>query len=194
VLGGFGRWTGKPLATEKPTPANVANKTELLHADSHLAIGTGENVFVIIWRAKTTSEAVQLCRWHFEREYTRRSRKFVILSIIERLDAAPDPKTRRALTELLASGSQRILASALVFEGSGFHAAAVRSVVTGISLLARHTYPHRVFEKVSDAAAFLDRELHGLEPGKTPATPTPREVETVVAALRQLVANSTARS
>ena len=43
-------------------------------------------------------------------------------------------------------------------EGTGFRAAAVRSVVTGLTMLAKQAYPHRVCS-VHDAASMLSHAL-----------------------------------
>ena len=46
-----------------------------------------------------------------------------------------------------------------MFEGSGFRAAAVRSVVVGLTMLAKQGFPHKVFANLPDAADWLDAEL-----------------------------------
>ena len=48
-----------------------------------------------------------------------------------------------------------MMLSAVVHEGTGFRAAAVRSVVTGLAMMANLPYPHKVFATVDDAGRWL---------------------------------------
>jgi hypothetical protein len=43
----------------------------------------------------------------------------------------------------------------VAFEGAGFRAAAVRAVVSGVSLAAKLTYPRKSFACIQDAAAWV---------------------------------------
>ncbi|MGA3121008.1 MAG: hypothetical protein ABSF69_09595 [Polyangiaceae bacterium] len=45
--------------------------------------------------------------------------------------------------------------SVVAFEGAGFRAAAVRAVVSGVSLAAKLTYPRKSFACIQDAAAWV---------------------------------------
>lgn len=62
----------------------------------------------------------------------------------------PSSAARRAMAERLTSKSVAFLA--VLFEGQGFRAAAVRGVVTGVSLLSPPPFPYRAFGKMKHAA------------------------------------------
>ena len=47
-----------------------------------------------------------------------------------------------------------MVVSAVIFEGSGFKSAAVRGVVTGMTMLAQQRYPHRVFATIEEASGW----------------------------------------
>jgi hypothetical protein len=55
----------------------------------------------------------------------------------------PSSEARKALADLM-SMPQLIRGSAVIMEGTGFRAAAVRRVVTGFALLSHHEFPHRI--------------------------------------------------
>ena len=44
-------------------------------------------------------------------------------------------------------------------ESDGFRASAVRSVATGLAILARQPFPHRVFPSITTASDWLGKEL-----------------------------------
>lgn len=67
----------------------------------------------------------------------------------------PTPQARTELANFLADSGMNIHYSALVYEGSGFRAAAVRSVVTGLSMIASQAFPHKVFASTSEGAAWM---------------------------------------
>jgi hypothetical protein len=65
---------------------------------------------------------------------------------------------REALARMLAGGND-IACSAVAFEGSGFRAAFVRGVVTGLTILARHPFPNRIFAGVPEASSWLRSQM-----------------------------------
>ncbi|MEM7157468.1 MAG: hypothetical protein AAF799_31775 [Myxococcota bacterium] len=75
-------------------------------------------------------------------------------------DDAPPPsaESRRALADMLVQ-VDFLSASALTFESGGFQGAMVRAVATGLNLLARPPFPHKVFPTVFAATHWLQREL-----------------------------------
>jgi hypothetical protein len=58
----------------------------------------------------------------------------------------------------MRAASSHIAISAIVYEPTGFLAAAFRGVVTGLSLLAHQAFPHRMFKDVTDAAEWIEGE------------------------------------
>jgi len=81
-----------------------------------------------------------------------------VLTIVEASATLPDAKPRQAIAEMFRRGEDWIQASALIFEATGFFAATIRSVVTGITLAAKQKFPHRVFDRVDPAARFVEQE------------------------------------
>jgi hypothetical protein len=55
----------------------------------------------------------------------------------------------------------RIRSAAIVIEGTGFRPAATRTLIAGLYLMTKKAYPHRIFEHLDDAAAWLVTQLRG---------------------------------
>src|SRR5258706_3022512 len=112
------------------------------------------NVFIIVWRKQTTMEGVErlmgLCK-AFAADRT----SFFLLTVVEMNAPLPDAKVRERLAAFLAEQGPKIKRSAVVFEGSGFRAAAVRGVVTGLTMLARVPYPHKGVGAAREAASLM---------------------------------------
>jgi len=81
----------------------------------------------------------------------------------------------------MRDASDIIKASGVVFEGSGFRAAAVRSVVISLTMLAGQKYPHKVFANLIETAVFLEREVGSV----LAAGFTARSLEDGVSAIRR---------
>ncbi len=124
-----------------------------VHPDHALA--TWGNVFVIIWRNETTIQGVEAFRAASLQFAKAHPEGIGLLTII--VDKAPMPpsKARDRLAAYMRDPNNGIRASGVLFEGSGFRSAAVRSVVTGLTIIARQAFPHKVFANINDTADFL---------------------------------------
>jgi len=107
------------------------------------ALASWGNVQVVIWRHVTTLAGVRALRQACTDFGARNPEGVLLLTIIHAGAPAPLPRVRAELARFLGESSQ-IRASAVVMEGSGFRAAFVRGVVTGLTLLARQPFPHEV--------------------------------------------------
>jgi hypothetical protein len=74
--------------------------------------------------------------------------------VLEAAAKMPSAESRAGLADFMHGYRDRFRASALAFEGTGFRAASIRAVVTGLSALARHSFPHAVFASVPEALAW----------------------------------------
>jgi hypothetical protein len=135
----------------------------LVCATVNHALAHFDDVFVVIWRVLTTVEG--------SRDIERECTKFVsarpggigILVIVEPGALMPEAPARKAVAEFLRASSSFLHACVVVFEGDSLHASAVRSVATGLSMLARPAYPKKFFLDARKATEFLSLTLskHG---------------------------------
>ena len=89
----------------------------------------------------------------------------LVLTIIDRRAHAPDDASKQAIRDTVLRHAASIQAFAYVVEGEGFAAAAVRSALALISLLARYRFPQKVFGRVDEAVAWmLSRGVAGERP------------------------------
>jgi hypothetical protein len=79
----------------------------------------------------------------------------LLLTIIDRQARAPDDAGKLAIRQTMLRHAAQIHAFAYVVEGEGFAAAAVRGALSIISLLARYSFPHKVFGRVEDAVPWM---------------------------------------
>jgi hypothetical protein len=83
-----------------------------------------------------------------------------LLQVIGEQAVPPDAATRAKLAAMLKDNETRIIASAVVFEGAGFRASVIRSIVIGISMLSRPKCPHTVFESTTAGSQWLSGQLN----------------------------------
>ena len=156
-------------------------KTNVLHCDLDLAIGASKDLLFTLWRHRTTIEGVQVLANALQHFATSRT-KAIGLVTIEPQAKMPEAGSREQLARMLKDASEHVLISGVAFEGSGFVAASVRSVVVGLTLLARQTYPHRVFPNVKEASFWIE-----LESEKLGSRFDSEETQAQVASFRRLV-------
>ncbi|MEK7705362.1 MAG: hypothetical protein AAB426_10415, partial [Myxococcota bacterium] len=77
------------------------------------------------------------------------------LTLIEQSAPMPSAEARAAVAKGLADPQIGTRCSAVVFEGEGFRSAAVRSVVSGLTLLAKPPYEHKIFANIGEASIWL---------------------------------------
>lgn len=119
------------------------------------AVGTCGRLIVTTWRRRMSPEAVLGVRQRTEANLPPGIKGVLFLVVVEESAEAPSKDARHSLAELLHAHAEQIAGGAMVFEGSGFRAAMVRSVATSMALLARTQFSFKVFPSVSRAAAWL---------------------------------------
>jgi hypothetical protein len=118
-------------------------------------LATWQHVFLALFRGETSVDAVRDAQRVFDQHMTANPEGVLLLTIVEQGAPMPEASARNEIGKLLRSGAGRTKKSAVVYEGDGFRAAAVRSVVTGLAVFSKPPYPHKIFGKVSEAAGFL---------------------------------------
>jgi hypothetical protein len=160
---------------------------QLVVAHPDYALAHWRQVFLVLWRRETTMEGAR----HLETACTAFARTqpggIGLLTIVESGAPLPPAAARDAIAAFLASGSAFIKCSAVVFEGSGFRAAAVRSVVTGLTLMAKQAYPHKVCN-LEEAVSMFARIL----PAATKVPFNPSLFSASLTELRQSIDSSPA--
>jgi hypothetical protein len=140
---------------------------KLYLVDAEHCIAACGNVYVSIWRKNPTAERLkrlQLFAQQFLRETTGPT--FAIV-LVEEHCQTPDDEGRKHSVAFIEDLRGRAVGIALVFEGSGFLAAASRAVMVGLMTAARFPIPYKVVSRVSEAEAYIRKQTPDLVPPKT---------------------------
>ena len=139
----------------------AAAEVRILHSEPSHAIAFLERTLVVLWQTETRKQAVLELGSLLAglAGLAEESRGLALIQVIGDHATPPDSDTRAALAAMLKANETRIIASAVVFEGSGFRASVIRSVVVGISLLSRPKCPHTVFASTADGLAWLSGHM-----------------------------------
>jgi hypothetical protein len=129
---------------------------DVLESDRDHTVFTYGRFLVLIWHGETQPGAVKIASRHIGEFISRLNPPRIgSLTIVDVVAAPPSHDARAALAELMKVHASSVIASAVALEGDGFKAAANRCVSTGIALLSRHRFPHRVFAGVRQASLWL---------------------------------------
>jgi hypothetical protein len=138
--------------------------------DSRFAVHIRDNVVVLVWKEPPVIEGVRACAQAMDTIATERPEtKIGFMTHVEpkAQEGAPSAPVRHGLTQLLNEHKDRIRASVIVYEGNGFKATIVRSVVTAIQTASSLRFPARVVSDRGTGARWLLEHLRG----ETTATP-----------------------
>lgn len=116
----------------------------IIEQDDNHVLASWQQIFAVVWRQDTTLAGARALHRECGQFATTHPRGMGLLTIVSAKAPMPASPVRQAVADFLAQGSTSIKCSAVLMEGTGFRAAAVRSVVTGLTMLAKQAYPHRV--------------------------------------------------
>jgi hypothetical protein len=132
--------------------------TLLERSDGHL-VGSFDDIFVSIWWAPAdVAQLLALAEYQEEmaRDYPA---GYGSLTILGAGAGKVSAEVRAEAERVSRRGSLHIRANAQVIEGTGFGAAAVRSVAMAIMALSGSRAPFKMFDSLSPAAGWLTLKL-----------------------------------
>ena len=139
---------------KSPTPAEV----RILRSDASHGIACVGRTLIVLWQTETRSGAVAELATLLA-GFAAESGSVALLQVIGDQAIPPEGPVRAALAAMLKDNETRIIASAVVFEGVGFRASVIRSIVVGISMLSRPKCPHTVFASSAAGIEWLNAQL-----------------------------------
>lgn len=157
-------------------------QAEVITSVPDQSVATWGDAFIIIFHGNTTVPGVRAIDEAVTAFTRARPNGIGIVTIVEETAPMPPSDAREALVSALEAISGTVKVSAVAFEGTGFRAAAVRSVVAGLTMVARQAYPHKVFATVEEAMAWMAPQM--------PNPTSSRELSDVIRELRQRIAAS----
>ena len=128
---------------------------EAERGDGFSSAALGSLVITVFDRASNAQNAEAMSR--ILTQAARANPTLAVLTVVGPDCTVPDATVRNRLTSQVQSIQKQMLAAVTVIEGSGFRTAAVRGVVTGMTMLlkASSSYPAKTFATVPEAADFL---------------------------------------
>jgi hypothetical protein len=120
---------------------------------------TWHDVLLVVWRDEVTALLARRCADAMRAFAAARPGGFCMLVVAEDSTGPPGAKARSIFVSAMRENGTRIRATAYVISIEGFKGAALRGVITGLSLLARKPYPTRIFSEASAAARWLGAHL-----------------------------------
>ena len=154
----------------------------LLHREpgAH-AFYTWRNVMITTWSQRATGTAIEkvtALREQMDRDHPE---GVSVIYLIGNGAGMPTPEARAGVKELMARFHNKRACIAILVQGEGFWASAMRAVITGVRLLVPLSFPMQVFGDAKELIAWLP-ERHQRHTGIRIG---PRELQTV---LEQLLA------
>jgi hypothetical protein len=124
-------------------------------SNADCVIAAAEGVAVAFWLCHTNVEDVEELARAVRRAQRGSTQRVKLVQIVPQTATTPDAPARAALARMLRGLQGIVSHSVIVFEGEGFRAAMVRSIVTSIASLSNPGFPHRVFARLPEAAAWM---------------------------------------
>ncbi|HVW25426.1 MAG TPA: hypothetical protein VHC69_08645 [Polyangiaceae bacterium] len=129
----------------------------MLHADG-LTVHGFRNLQIASWTAQGTIALVELLAEHSTRFHRRHPEGVSVVHVISKGPALPDAPTRERLKTLLEGNTKTLACVAIILDGRGFWASAVRSFLVGLRLVSPRTFVMQVFSTPEEVAAWLPEQ------------------------------------
>lgn len=153
-----------------PAKSPARAEVRILRSEDSHGIAFVGRTLVVLWQTETRSQAVAELG-SLLAALAAEFGSLALLQVIGDQAVPPDGPVRAALAAMLKNNETRIIASAVVFEGVGFRASVIRSIVVGISMLSRPKCPHTVFASSAAGIEWLNSHLKSSgTPGQSAAS------------------------
>lgn len=128
--------------------------------EADFRIGFYGRVCLLSWSHAATTSGIERNQAVLESWLRRGGRDFAqLVHIPPSARTPPSEATRAAMNRCMAALSPHVRCLVMVYEGSGFVAATIRSVVSARHLLQRSSLPVTVVDHAGAAARFINRHL-----------------------------------
>lgn len=125
-----------------------------IYSDKDVQLGHWRDTFFTVWRGTTTTAAVQRMARAIEGFAAAKPWGIGLLTVVQENAPMAEREPMRLLADWMSKASY-VKGSALIFEGTGWRAGAVRSAVALITMFAPPSFAHKVFGSSVQAATWL---------------------------------------
>lgn len=155
-----------PLTVEDSPTGRVAANVEVYSKDTGYVVAVCGRYYIQIVKDRVTQATVSAMR-RAVTDLSERHEKFGFVVIMEpESQVLMSADIRTGVSSLVKRFSHRFTGAAIVYEKTGFHATAMRSLVTAINFASRANHPNRVFSDLQEGVSWLSN----LTPGEPTGT------------------------
>lgn len=130
------------------------NTFETLAFDDEWCCCTWQDAFVLVWWGAATAQRASLAAASMRAFAAARPRGCVLFTVITPTATPPDSSVRPIFSKAMRDAADHIRGAAYYVPIAGFKGAAVRSVITGLALLAGERFPTTAHGELPHAAAW----------------------------------------
>lgn len=135
-----------------------SNLTLLDSRPGEFAFYGWNNVTLIIWPTQATGYAVERLTAVTERMIGIFAQGVSNIHVVANGAPLPTAEARAGFVDIMKRHEARLACVAVVLEGSGFWAATLRSVITGMRMVSPRTFPMRFHESIAEVPRWLPKE------------------------------------
>lgn len=143
----------------EPTPALASRHVGVPHVVTQIG-----PVLALLCRSGLTLDAVYTLDQAFERATHGERRLGLLVVLAPDIDVRLPGGVREALADVVAQYQGAIAGTAVAFEGRGFTATIVRSVVTAIAMMSAVRFPYKVEDRAERGVEWLAGQLGTVSP------------------------------
>lgn len=133
----------------------MEDRAEVLEHQAGYVFGGWQDVFIAAWRATTTLMGARRVGIVMERFAARHPQGISLVMIVEPHCDMPDGATRDLIAKDMKRHESFTRHATMIYEGSGFKAATIRSIMVGLQMLSRQAAPTKVCATVAEGAHWL---------------------------------------
>jgi hypothetical protein len=159
----------------------TTHDTELivLQHDPAWSCAAWQDVLLLVWRGEATAARAAINVRFLQEFSASHPGGFGIMLVLEPETSPPDDKARQMLADGMRRLGPGMRGAAYLVPMQGFKGSLMRSVITGLSLIARETYPTQAFPRLPEATRWLCARM-----SQTATPPVAARLEAVVEQLR----------
>lgn len=158
--------------------AKAVKRQDLVYSDKDHCVSVYANIILSFSLQPPNPSYLRAWTAAMDRLVAASAEPVAVVTIIDSQARPPDESSKQAIRACLSKHASKTCAFVYVVEGKGFAAAAMRSVLSLISMAARYPFPQKAFSTPQDAAAWVVQ--------KTPSTLASSNAHEIVAVIETM--------
>lgn len=154
----------KPLEVKRSGARAARTRVEFVALEANFVLATWQRVAIAVWISDAPVEAINDAQAMVEQLARSYPDGVAFFQVIGEENESMELPAREALKQLLRAGRGIIREAPVVYEGSGFRAAAVRAIVTGLLSARSYGFAHRVYSDLEEGALSVAHQFEKREP------------------------------